>query len=54
MNGGTKVSIEFGFNSQGLPPGLLSPIERAITGKVRDVLSHDLSDLKTTIEKITR
>jgi len=31
---GTKVGIEFDLNSQGLPPGLLSPLEWAISGKV--------------------
>ena len=49
---GTKVSIEFGLNPQGLPPGLLSPIEWAIGGKVREVLSQDLADLKESIEKV--
>jgi uncharacterized protein YndB with AHSA1/START domain len=51
---GTKVSIEFALNSQGLPPGLLSPLEWAMAGKVRDVLGHDLADLKTSVEKILR
>jgi Polyketide cyclase / dehydrase and lipid transport len=50
--GGTCVSIGFGLNSQGLPPGLLSPLEWAIAGKVRDVLSHDLADLKASIRKL--
>lgn len=52
--GGTKVSIEFGLGHQGLPPGLLSPLEWATAGKVRDVLAHDLTDLKESIEKIAR
>jgi len=51
--GGTKVSIEFGLNPQGLPPGLLSPIEWAMAGKVREVLHHDLTDLKASVEKLT-
>src|ERR1700680_2129194 len=51
---GTKVSIEFALNNQGLPPGLLSPLEWAIAGKVRDVLGHDLADLKASVEKIIR
>ena len=50
--GGTKVSIEFGLNPQGLPPGLLSPIEWAMKGKVREVLHHDLSDLKASVERL--
>lgn len=48
---GTRVSIEFGFNEHGLPPGLLSPLEWAISGKVRDVLTRDLDDLKASVEK---
>lgn len=51
---GTKVSIEFGLGHQGLPPGLLSPLEWAIAGKVRDVLTRDLTDLKDAIEKVAR
>jgi uncharacterized protein YndB with AHSA1/START domain len=51
---GTTVSIEFGLGHHGLPPGLLSPLEWAIAGKVRDVLSHDLADLKAAIEKVVR
>ena len=49
---GTKVSIEFGLNPQGLPPGLLSPLEWAIAGRVRDVLGQDLLDLKQSVEKL--
>ena len=49
---GTKVSIEFELNSQGLPPGLLSPLEWAIGDKVRHVLSDDLDDLKQSIEQV--
>ena len=47
---GTKVSITFELNSQGLPPGLLSPLEWAIGGKIRNVLSDDLDDLKRSVE----
>jgi carbon monoxide dehydrogenase subunit G len=50
---GTKVSIEFELHPEGLPPGLLLPLEWAIGGKVRHVLSDDLEDLKASIEKIT-
>jgi len=49
--GGTRVTIEFALNPQGLPLALLSPLEWAIAGKVRDVLGHDLLDLKNSIEK---
>ena len=50
---GTKVSVKFELNSQGLPRGLLSPLEWAIGGKVRHVLSDDLDDLKRSIEQVT-
>jgi hypothetical protein len=43
---GTKVKIEFTLAGQGMPPGLLAPFEWAIAGKIRDVLSQDLADLK--------
>lgn len=48
---GTKVRIEFDLDSHGLPPGLLAPLGWAIAGKVRDVISRDLADLKESIEK---
>jgi hypothetical protein len=51
---GTRVSIEFELHPEGLPPGLLLPLEWAIGGKVRHVLSEDLEDLKASIEKITK
>lgn len=47
---GTKVSVEFDLESHGLPPGLLAPLGWAIADKVRDVLSHDLLDLKQSAE----
>jgi uncharacterized protein YndB with AHSA1/START domain len=47
---GTKVSVEFEIEAPGLPPGLLTPLNWAIAGKVRDVLTHDLDDLKKSIE----
>lgn len=49
---GTNVSIEFELNSQGLPPGLLSPLEWAVGGKVRHALSDDLDDLKQSVEQV--
>lgn len=49
---GTLVSIEFALNPQGLPLALLSPLEWAIAGKVKDVLGHDLLDLKNSLEKV--
>ena len=48
---GTKVGIEFVLDSHGLPPGLLAPLGWAIAGKVRDVISRDLADLKASMEK---
>lgn len=51
---GTKVSIEFELNSQGLLSGALSPLEWAIGGKVQHVLSDDLDDLKRSVEQVTR
>ncbi len=50
---GTKVSVEFELDSGGLPPGLLLPLEWAIGGKVRHVLSDDLEDLKNSITQVT-
>jgi len=47
----TKVRIEFVLDSHGLPPGLLAPLGWAIAGKVRDVLSNDIADLKQSAEK---
>ena len=47
----TKVTVEFELDSSGLPPGLLTPLNWAIAGKVRDVIGHDLTDLKTSLEK---
>jgi len=49
-NGGTKVTIEFDLESPGMPPGMLAPVGWAIAGKVRDVLAHDLADLKESSE----
>ena len=46
---GTKVTIEFDFETPGLPPGMMAPMGWAIAGKVRDVLTHDLADLKQSM-----
>ncbi|MBI4266590.1 MAG: hypothetical protein HY657_19650 [Acidobacteria bacterium] len=48
---GTKVTVEFDLEGPGLPPGLLAPLGWAIAGRVRDVLSHDLADLKHVAEQ---
>jgi uncharacterized protein YndB with AHSA1/START domain len=51
FEGGTKVGIEFVLDSHGLPPFLLAPLGWAIAGRVRDALTRDLADLKTSMEK---
>jgi hypothetical protein len=47
----TRVQIEFILGSHGRPPGALAPVRLAIANKVRDVIGHDLEDLKTFIEQ---
>ena len=54
VNDATNVTVEFEIESDGLPPGLLAPLNWAIAGKVRDVLGHDLADLKTSLETSSR
>lgn len=46
----TSVTVEFALHPNGMPPGLLSPVNWAIAGKVRDVLAHDLADMKSFLE----
>lgn len=46
----TTVRVEFDLQGDGLPPGLLAPVRWAIADKVRDVIGHDLADLKHFIE----
>jgi carbon monoxide dehydrogenase subunit G len=50
-SGGTRVTVEFELGSGGLPPGFLAPLGWAIEGKVTRVLTHDLEDLKSSIER---
>jgi uncharacterized protein YndB with AHSA1/START domain len=50
----TRVRVEFAVESHGLPPGLLAPLAWASAGKVRDVISRDLADLKASMEKTAR
>jgi uncharacterized protein YndB with AHSA1/START domain len=47
----TRVRVEFALGGSGLPPGMLAPVRWAIAGKVRDVIGHDLADLKEVIER---
>jgi uncharacterized protein YndB with AHSA1/START domain len=51
LESGTRVRIEFALEGHGLPPGLSAPLGWAIAGKVRDVISRDLADLKESMEK---
>ena len=51
VDNGTRVRIEFALESHGLPPGLLAPLAWASAGKVRDVISGDLADLKECMER---
>lgn len=46
----TNVTIAFALENQGLPPGLLTPVSWAIAGKVKEILSRDLSDMKKSVE----
>jgi hypothetical protein len=48
---GTRVSVEFELESGGFPPGLLAPLGWAIERKVTQGLSHDLADLKHSVER---
>jgi uncharacterized protein YndB with AHSA1/START domain len=49
--GGTAVRVEFHLQSGGLPPGTLEVVRWAIADRVRDVIGHDLADLKRFIER---
>ena len=49
----TKVSVEFELQTDGVPPGLLAPFNWAIAGKVREIIGHDLADLKGSLENVT-
>ena len=50
VDASTRVRAEFVLGSHGLPPGLLTPLGWAIAGKVKDVISRDLADLKQSME----
>ncbi len=49
-NAGTDVTIEFNFDTRTLPARLMAPIGWAMTGKIRDAMTHDLHDLKNAVE----
>ena len=51
---GTTVAVDFHVQRGGLPPGMLSVVHWGIADRVRDVIGHDLADLKTFIEGSVR
>jgi uncharacterized protein YndB with AHSA1/START domain len=51
LAGETKVTVEFDLDAGGVPPGLLAPLGWAISGKVEQLLNHDLADLKDSLKK---
>ena len=48
---GTRIQTEFVLAAAGSSPGLLAPLGWAMAGKVRDVITRDLADLKDSMEK---
>jgi carbon monoxide dehydrogenase subunit G len=50
---GTKVTVEYELDAGGLPPGLIAPLGWAVGGHVEKVISHDLADLKRSVEERT-
>ena len=46
----TTVAVDFHLQRGGLPPGALTVVHWAIGDRVRDVIGHDLADLKRFIE----
>ena len=50
---GTRIQTEFVLAAHGAPPGILAPMGWAMAGKVRDVITRDLADLKDSMEKRT-
>ena len=47
---GTKVCIEFGLDPQSFSARLLSPFGWAMSGKIRDLIAHDVLDIKQLAE----
>ena len=47
----TSVAVDFHLQRGGLPPGALTVVQWAIADRVRDVIGHDLADLKRFIER---
>jgi uncharacterized protein YndB with AHSA1/START domain len=50
VNHDTQVTIEFTLDTHTLPARLIAPIGWAMTGRIRDALTHDLQDLKKAAE----
>jgi hypothetical protein len=48
---GTRIQTDFVLAAAGSAPGLLAPLGWAMAGKVRDVITRDLADLKDSVEK---
>ena len=51
IDDGTRIQTEFVLAAAGSSPGLLAPLGWAMAGKVRDVITRDLADLKDSMEK---
>lgn len=47
----TKVTVEFELDTAWMPPAVLTPLGRAVANRVREVLDHDLADLRSSIER---
>jgi uncharacterized protein YndB with AHSA1/START domain len=50
----TTVAVDYHLQRGGLPPGTLSVVHWAIADSVREIIGHDLADLKTFIEGSAR
>jgi len=48
---GTRVEVAVDLSQQGLPPGLLSPLEWAMSNRVGGAIAEDLIDLKAAVEQ---
>ena len=49
-DGGTRVSIEFTLDTRALTARFMAPLGWAMSGRIRDALTHDLDDLKRAAE----
>jgi len=53
VDGGTQVNIEFTLDTRALTARLMAPLGWAMSGRIRDALTHDLADLKGAAEAAT-